>query len=201
MATGIYPAPLQKVIRGLSRWPGIGEKTATRLALHLLRTPAAEVNDLAEALGELKAKMRLCSRCFAFADQEFCPICANIDRHTGQLCVVADPGDLLALEKTGAFGGVYHVLGGLISPLEGVGPDDLHITPLLDRLAPETIGEVILALNPTLEGEATTAYLTGLLRQREVRVSRIAYGIPMGGDLKYSDQQTIKEAVRHRVET
>ncbi len=201
MASGIYPAPLQKVIRGLSRWPGIGDKTATRLALYLLRASAAEVLDLAAALRELKEKMRLCSRCFAFADQELCPICADDSRQRDQVCVVADPGDLLALEKTGAFAGVYHVLGGLLSPLEGVGPDDLHIAPLLARLAPEGITEVILALNPTLEGEATTAYLTGLLRARGVRATRIAYGIPMGGDLKYIDQQTIKEAVRHRVET
>lgn len=201
MARGIYPAPLQKVIAFLSKWPGVGEKTATRLALYLLRTSAGEVNDLALALTELKAKIRLCRRCFAFADQELCPLCSNDSRQLGQLCIVADPGDLLALERVGFFSGTYHVLGGLISPLDGVGPQDLHLEELYSRLEPEKIKEVILALNPSLEGEATTAYLTQQLKGYQVKVTRIAYGIPMGGDLKYSDQQTLKEALRHRVET
>ena len=201
MARNFYPGPLQKVVRGLSKWPGIGEKTATRLALYLLRAPSAEVADLAQGLIELKEKIRLCSSCFAFADQELCPICADPLRHNGQLCVVADPGDLIALERVGFFQGSYHVLGGLISPLDNIGPDDLHITNLLARLAPESIQEVILALNPSLEGEATTGYLTRELQTRQVKVTRIAYGLPMGGDLKYADQQTIKEALRHRVDT
>ncbi|MBW1918002.1 MAG: recombination protein RecR [Deltaproteobacteria bacterium] len=200
MPKGIYPAPLQKVITCLSKWPGIGEKTATRLALYLLRASAAEVVELTQALTELKDKIRLCSRCFAFADQELCPICADASRHQGQLCVVADPGDLLALERAGFFLGVYHVLGGLISPLEGVGPEDLRVAELLARLEPEGLQEVVLALNPSLEGESTTAYLSEQLRKRGVKVTRIAYGIPMGGDMKYCDQQTLKEALRHRVE-
>jgi recombination protein RecR len=200
MARNFYPGPLQKVIRALGKWPGIGEKTATRLALYLLRTSAAEVTDLAQALIELKEKIGLCSSCFAFADQELCPICADARRHNGQVCVVADPGDLIALERVGFFQGSYHVLGGLISPLDNVGPDDLHIAQLMSRLEPEAIQEVILALNPSLEGEATTAYLTGELQVREVKVTRIAYGLPMGGDLKYADQQTIKQALRHRVD-
>ncbi|HAY22098.1 MAG TPA: recombination protein RecR [Desulfobacterales bacterium] len=199
MARNFYPAPLQKVIRGLSRWPGIGEKTATRLALYLLRAADTEVTELAQALIDLKAKIRLCSRCFAFADQELCPICADPGRNNGQLVVVADPGDLIALERVGFFQGTYHVLGGLISPLDNVGPRDLHISELLSRLHSEAIEEVILALNPSLEGEATTAYLAQELQGKPVKVSRIAYGLPMGGDLKYADQQTIKESLRHRV--
>ncbi|WP_449244204.1 recombination mediator RecR [Desulfobacca acetoxidans] len=199
MARNFYPAPLQKVIRGLSRWPGIGEKTATRLALYLLRAADTEVTELAQALIDLKAKIRLCSRCFAFADQELCPICADPGRNNGQLVVVADPGDLIALERVGFFQGTYHVLGGLISPLDNVGPRDLHISELLSRLHSEAIEEVILALNPSLEGEATTAYLAQELQGKPVKVTRIAYGLPMGGDLKYADQQTIKESLRHRV--
>ncbi|MFP3866926.1 MAG: recombination mediator RecR [Desulfobacteraceae bacterium] len=200
MSKGIYPAPLQKLITCLSKWPGVGEKTAARLALYLLRTAPAEVVELTQALSELKDKIRLCSRCFAFADEELCPICADASRHQGQLCVVADPGDLLALERAGFFSGVYHVLGGLISPLEGIGPEDLRINELFSRLEPENIKEVVLALNPSLEGESTTAYLSEQLRRQGVKVTRIAYGIPMGGDLKYCDQQTLKEALRHRVE-
>jgi recombination protein RecR len=200
MARNFYPGPLQKVIRALGKWPGIGEKTATRLALYLLRTSASEVTDLAQALIELKEKIGLCSSCYAFADQELCPICSDPSRHNGQICVVADPGDLIALERVGFFQGSYHVLGGLISPLDNVGPNDLHIYQLLARLKPESIQEVILALNPSLEGEATTAYLTKELQARGVKVTRIAYGLPMGGDLKYADQQTIKQALRHRID-
>jgi recombination protein RecR len=200
MARNFYPGPLQKVIRALGKWPGIGEKTATRLALYLLRTSASEVTDLAQALIELKEKIGLCSSCYAFADRDLCPICADPLRHNGQVCVVADPGDLIALERVGFFQGSYHVLGGLISPLDNVGPDDLHIAKLLTRAERESIQEVILALNPSLEGEATTAYLTKELHTRGVKVSRIAYGLPMGGDLKYADQQTIKQALRHRVD-
>jgi recombination protein RecR len=200
MARNFYPGPLQKVIRALGKWPGIGEKTATRLALYLLRASSAEVTDLAQALIELKEKIGLCSSCFAFADQELCPICADPVRHNGQVCVVADPGDLIALERVGFFQGSYHVLGGLISPLDNIGPKDLHSAQLLDRLEPESIQEVILALNPSLEGEATIAYLTKEMQARGVKVTRIAYGLPMGGDLKYADQQTIKQALRHRVD-
>jgi recombination protein RecR len=199
MARNFYPGPLQKVIRALGKWPGIGEKTATRLALYLLRTTQAEVTELAQVLLELKEKIRLCDRCFAFADQEFCPICADPRRQNGQVCVVADPGDLIALERVGFYQGSYHVLGGLISPLDNIGPEELHIAQLLTRLEPEAVEEVILALNPSLEGEATNAFLTRELQTRGVKVSRIAYGLPMGGDLKYADQQTIKEALRHRV--
>ncbi|MFA4902348.1 MAG: recombination mediator RecR [Desulfobaccales bacterium] len=201
MAGNAYPAALRRVIMGLSKWPGIGEKTASRLALHLLRASEAEVLELANALMELKEKIQLCRRCYAFADQEFCPICANPARHQGQIMVVAEPGDLLAIEKVGWYQGLYHVLGGLISPLEGVGPDDIRIMELLDRIMKEEVKEVILGLNPSLEGETTTTYLAQELRPLGIKVTRIAYGLPMGGEIKYADQQTLRESLNHRVET
>jgi recombination protein RecR len=201
MAGNAYPPALRRVIAGLSRWPGVGEKTASRMALHLLRAPEGEVLDLAHALMDLKEKIRLCRRCFAFADQELCPLCANPARAQGQILVVAEPGDLLAIEKVGWYQGLYHVLGGLIAPLEGVGPDDIRIRELLDRLRKEEVKEVILGLNPSLEGETTTTYLAQELKPLGVKVTRIAYGLPMGGEIKYADQQTLKESLSHRVET
>jgi recombination protein RecR len=200
MSRNAYPAALRRVIMALGRWPGVGEKTAARLAMHLLRAPQGEVLELSQALTELKEKIRLCNRCFAFADAEFCPICADPARETGQLVVVADPGDMLAVEKVGWYRGLYHVLGGLISPLEGIGPDDLRIRELADRVRAEGIQEVIVAINPSLEGETTTTYLGQELKPLGVKVTRIAYGLPMGGDIKYADQQTLKEALSHRVE-
>src|SRR5208337_1502733 len=142
MAGDAYPAALRRVIMGLSRWPGIGEKTASRLAMHLLRASAGEVLEVANALLELKEKIQLCQRCFAFADQELCPICADAVRRQGQIMVVAEPGDLLALERVGWYRGLYHVLGGLLSPIEGVGPDDLRLMELLDRVMKEEVQEV-----------------------------------------------------------
>jgi recombination protein RecR len=201
MSGNAYPAALRRVIVGLSRWPGVGEKTASRLALHLLRAPEGEVLELANALLELKEKIQLCRRCFAFADQEFCPLCSDPARHQGQILVVAEPGDLLAIEKVGWYQGLYHVLGGLISPLEGVGPDDLRLMELVNRLMKEEVKEVILGLNPSLEGETTTTYLAQELKSLGVKVTRIAYGLPMGGEIKYADQQTLRESLSHRVET
>jgi recombination protein RecR len=201
MAGNAYPAALRRVIVGLSRWPGVGEKTASRLAMHLLRAPESEVLELANALMELKEKIRLCRRCFAFADQELCPLCADPARHQGQILVVSEPGDLLAIEKVGWYQGLYHVLGGLISPLEGVGPDDIRIRELQDRIRHEGVKEVILGLNPSLEGETTTTYLAQELRPLGIKVTRIAYGLPMGGEIKYADHQTLRESLSHRVET
>ncbi len=201
MAKGAYPEALQRVVAALSRWPGVGEKTAARLALFLLRAPDAEVAELVQALADLKEKVHLCRRCFAFADQELCPLCTNPARQGSVLMVVADPGDLLAIEKVGWYQGRYHVLGGVLSPLEGVGPDDLHIKELLERVTAEGITEVILALNPSLEGETTTTYLSQELKPLGVKVSRIAYGLPMGGDIKYADRDTLREALSYRVET
>jgi recombination protein RecR len=201
MAKGAYPEALKRVIRAISRWPGVGEKTAARMALYLLKAPEGEALELVQAIKELKEKIKLCRRCFAFADQELCPLCSDPARNQGQILVVADPGDLLAIDKIGWHSGSYHVLGGLISPLEGVRPEDLRIRELEERITTEGIKEVILALNPTMEGEVTTTYLSEELKPLNVRVSRIAYGLPMGGDIKYADQQTLKEALGHRVET
>jgi len=201
MAKGAYPEALQRVVAALGKWPGVGGKTAARLALYLLRAPQGEVLELAQAVVELKEKVRLCRRCFAFADQELCPLCADPSRSNGVLLVVADPGDLLALEKVGWYRGLYHVLGGVLSPLEGVGPDDLRIRELLERITREGFTEVILALNPSLEGEATTTFLSQELKPLGVKVSRIAYGLPMGGDIKYADRETLREALSYRVET
>jgi recombination protein RecR len=201
MSGNAYPAALRRVIQAISKWPGVGEKTAARMAMHLLRAPRSEVLELAQALLELKEKIQLCRRCYAFADQELCPICADPGRQAGQLLVVAEPGDLLAIEKVGWYKGRYHVLGGLISPLEGVGPDDLRVRELVERIQGEGVQEVILALNPSLEGETTTTYLAMELKPLGIKVTRIAYGLPMGGDIKYADQQTLKESLSHRVET
>ena len=200
MSGNAYPAALRRVIQAIGKWPGVGEKTAARMALHLLRVSRAEVLELAQALLELKEKIQLCRRCYAFADQELCPICADPGRRPGQLLVVAEPGDLLAIEKVGWYQGSYHVLGGLITPLEGVAPDDLRIRELLARIQAEAVQEVILALNPSLEGETTTAYLVMELKPLGIKVTRIAYGLPMGGEIKYADRQTLKESLSHRVE-
>jgi recombination protein RecR len=201
MAKGAYPEALRRVIAGLAKWPGVGEKTAARMALYLLRAPESEVLELAAALQHLKGQIRLCRRCFAFADQELCPLCRDPGRGTGTVLVVADPGDLLAIDKVGWYQGSYHVLGGLISPLEGVRAEDLRIAELLTRIRGEGIQEVILGLNPSMEGEVTTTYLSQELKPLGVKVSRIAYGLPMGGDIKYADRETLKEALSHRVET
>jgi recombination protein RecR len=200
MSGNAYPPALRRVLMALGKLPGVGEKTAGRLAMYLLRASRAETLELAQALTELKDRIKLCRRCFAFADQELCPLCADPGRSRGQILVVAEPGDLLAIEKVGWFKGLYHVLGGVISPIEGVGPDDLRVRELLERVPAEGVQEVILALNPSLEGETTTTYLAQELKPLGVRVTRIAYGLPMGGDIKYADQQTLKESLSHRVE-
>ena len=201
MAKGAYPEALQRVVAALSRWPGVGEKTAARLALFLLRAPDTEVTELVQALADLKEKVHLC-RHYTLRTRSSAPLCANPARQAGVLMVVADPGDLLAIEKVGWYQGRYHVLGGVLSPLEGVGPDDLHINELLERVTAESITEVILALNPSLEGETTTTYLSQELKPLGVKVSRIAYGLPMGGTYKYAkDRDTLREALNYRVET
>lgn len=200
MAKG-YPEALKRVVALLAKWPGLGEKSAARLALYLLKAPKEEVLELARALADLKESIRLCRRCFAFADGELCPVCADPAREAGTLMVVADPEDLLALERVGWFKGRYHVLGGLLSPLEGVKARDLRVAELKDRVQAEGVREVILALNPTLEGEVTTTFLSQELKPLGVKVTRIAYGLPMGGEIRYADQQTLKEALGHRVET
>jgi recombination protein RecR len=193
-----HPPSLEKLIRRLSKLPGLGEKSATRIAMHLLRATREEAEGLAQAIHQMKAQIRTCSRCFHFTDGELCSICADPSRETGELCVVETAADLFAIEQSGAFRGRYHVLQGVLAPLDGVGPENLRIGEFLKRLAEESIQEVILATNPSNEGEATAHYLMKLLKERPVRVSRIAFGIPMGGDVKYVDQITMQKSLAGR---
>jgi recombination protein RecR len=195
-----YPSTLSSLIRILSKLPGLGEKSATRIAMYLLKAPKESVEALAEAIRQMKSQIRTCARCFHFTDAELCSICSDPTRDTGQLCVVESTADLLAVEQSGAFKGRYHVLQGVLAPLDAVGPDDLRIRELLNRLDMEQIKEVIIATNPSSEGEATAHYLVKLLKDRPVRISRIAYGIPMGGDLKYTDRITLERAMKGRQE-
>jgi recombination protein RecR len=193
-----YPPILSELIRRLSKLPGLGEKSATRIAMHLLQAPREDVEALAGVIRELKGRVRTCSRCFHFTDEPLCFICSDPNRDTGVICVVESTADLLAIEQSGAYGGRYHVLQGVLAPLDAIGPDDIRMSELLKRLDEEKVKEIIIATNPSNEGEATAHYLLRLLRDRPVRVSRIAYGIPMGGDLKYTDRITVERAMKGR---
>ncbi len=199
MSMNGYPPVLQDLIRRLGKLPGLGEKSATRIAMYLLRSSEREAEALGRAILELKGRIHTCSRCFHFTDAEICSICADPGRDTGELCVVESTADLLALEQAGAFKGRYHVLQGVLSPLDAVGPDDIRIRELLQRIDEENVRELIIATNPSNEGEATAHYLAKLLKDRPVRISRIAYGIPMGGDLKYTDRITLERALKGRL--
>ena len=193
-----YPPILKDLIRRLSRLPGLGEKSATRIAMHLLRCPREDAEALAEVIRVMRNRISTCPRCFHFTDGELCPICADPGRDRGELCVVESTADLLAIEQSGAFKGRYHVLQGVLAPLDAVGPDDLRIRELIERIDQEQIKEIILATNPSNEGEATAHYLLQLLKDRPLKISRIAYGIPMGGDLKYTDRVTLERAMKGR---
>ncbi len=194
----IYPAPLENLIQELSRLPGIGQKSATRVALHILKSDKGLAESLMRSLIEVKEKIRFCSRCFNFTDQDTCALCQDPNRANGILCVVEGPGDQLAIEESGVFKGRYHVLHGVLSPLDGVGPEDLRIGALLSRLEKESILEVILATNPTAEGDATASFLSKVLTEKAVKITRIAFGVPMGGDLKYMDSMTLRHALKSR---
>ncbi len=193
-----YPDPLARLIDELSKMPTVGPKTAQRLAFHILRLPLDEARALAEAILDVKAKMRHCSTCFTITDVDPCAICADPARNGAVLCVVEDPRDVIALERTREFRGRYHVLHGAISPLDGVGPDDLKIPQLLARVQTGGITEVIVATNPRVEGEATAIYLARALKPLGVRVTRIAHGLPVGGDLEYADEVTLARALEGR---
>ena len=181
-----------------ARLPGIGRKTALRLTYHLLRQPAEQSRRLAEALVTLTERVRSCDRCGNLTEMEICAICADPRRDANMVCVVEEAADIASIERAGEFRGLYHVLGGRLSPLDGVGPDDLTISALLGRIEPEAIREVILATNPSLEGEATALYVQRQLASRSVRVTRIARGLPVGGDLEYADGVTIAQALSAR---
>ena len=191
-----YPPALIQLIRELGRLPGIGPKSAQRLAFHLFNQPEEDVKGLAQALLNAKGSLRQCNVCFNITDQEVCSICQDAQRERGLLCVVEEPADLLAIERSGEYGGLYHVLHGALSPMNGVGPDQLTIQPLLTRLS--DIDEVILATATTVEGEATAMYLGRLLKEIGVGTSRIGYGLPVGGDLEYADEVTLGRAITNR---
>lgn len=190
---------LERAIEHLAKLPGVGRKSAQRLAMHLLKQSEEQVLGLASALADLKKNIRYCTVCFTVTDHDLCPICASAKRNTGTVCVVEEPKDVYAIEKTGEFHGRYHVLGGVMSPLENIGPNDLRITELIGRISGgEGVKEVILALNPDAEGEATSYYLNRLLTPLGVAVTRIAYGVPMGTELEYIDEATLGRALAGR---
>lgn len=206
--------PIKRLVQSLSRLPGIGEKTATRLAFHLVRGPNAQARELAEAIIDVVERIGLCSVCMNITEQDPCHLCGDSRREQSMVCVVATPSDVVAIDRGGSFKGTYHVLHGLLSPLEGVGPEDLRIQELLQRLkpgqasdqspgqdagAPPAFSEVIIATSASVEGEATAMYLARLIKPMNIRVTRIASGIPVGGELEYSDQATIARALEGRL--
>ncbi len=197
----MYAAPaLQKLLDELERLPGIGPKSAQRIAYWMLNTDKATVLRLAEAIVEVKETVHFCSRCFNYAEDDLCEICQSSKRDAGAICVVSEPRDIPPIERTGAFNGVYHVLGGELSPIDGVGPEDLHIAELLKRLGDPSVHEVILATNPNVEGETTASYLARLIKPLGVKVSRLASGLPVGGDLEFADEVTLGRAIEARRE-
>jgi recombination protein RecR len=196
----IYPKPLEDLISHLSKLPGIGQKSASRVALYILRSRKELAESLSASLLEVKEKIRFCPVCFNFTDKEPCDICSDSNRANGVLCVVEGPGDQIAIEETGIFNGRYHVLHGVLAPLDGVGPEDLKIGAFMARLETESIKEVILATNPTAQGEATAHFIADLLVDKGIKVTRIAMGVPMGGDLKYMDSMTLRHSFKSRVQ-
>lgn len=193
-----YPPTILELIRRIARLPGIGEKTAERLTLHLIGAPRAEVEQLARALIAVKEKTQTCRQCFGLSDEPLCPICADDARDNGQICVVERATDMVAIERSGAFRGRYHILQGVLAPMDGVGPENLRIAELRRRVESGGVREVILATSPTVAGDATADYLARLLAGPCRRISRIACGVPIGGDLKFIDQATLKRALDGR---
>jgi len=195
-----FAEPLARLIQEFKRLPGIGQKSAQRLAFHVLRMSEDNAQSLAEAVIDVKHQIRLCPVCYNYTDQDRCAICSDAKRDRSLLCVVAEPRDVVAMEKTNEFRGVYHVLGGVISPMDGIGPEMLKIRELVNRVGQDGIKEVVLATNPTIEGDTTSMYIAGLLKPLGVRVTRIAHGMPVGGDMDYADQATLIQALQWRRE-
>lgn len=193
-------APLLNLIDQFNRLPGIGRKTAQRLAYFVLKMPKDEAEKFSNAILDARNKIRYCKVCHNLTDEELCPVCRNSSRDKSIICVVEDPRDVMALERTGEFNATYHVLNGVISPLNGIGPDQLSIKELLNRINKSKIEEVIMATNPTVEGEATAMYISKLIKPLGVKVTRLAYGIPVGGDLEYADEVTLSRALAGRGE-
>lgn len=190
--------PIQRLIEAFERLPGIGPKSASRLAFYMLRAPDEQVQDLADAIASLKENIVYCSRCQNLSETDPCAICSDPGRDQHLVCVVEDPLDVVAIERTGVYKGLYHVLHGVINPVEGIGPEDLRVQSLLERLEREPIEEVLIATNPNMEGEATAMYLARLLHPRGVRITRLARGLPVGGDLEYADEVTLSRALEGR---
>lgn len=193
-----YPEPISKLIDGFMKLPGIGPKTAARLAFFVLKMKEDDVLDLAKALVNAKRNLHYCNVCYNITDVDPCHICRDARRDPAVICVVQEPKDVIAMEKTKEFNGTYHVLHGAISPIEGIGPEELRITELIKRLQDETVQEIILATNPTIEGEATAMYISRLVKPSGIRVTRIAHGLPVGGDLEYADEVTLAKALEGR---
>jgi len=193
-----YPDSIIKLINSLSTLPGVGRKTAERLALHILHAPMHEAEAIASDILELRKKVKLCARCFALSDTEYCQICSNVNRDSSVICVVENPADMAAIEKSGAFNGIYHILGGALSPMDGIGPDEIRIRELFARVRAKGPREVIIATGTDVEGEATASYISDNLKRTGITVSRIASGVPMGGDLQYVDQVTMQRAMEGR---
>lgn len=191
---------IQKLLDELERLPGIGPKSAQRIAYFILNSDKASAMRLSDAIAEVKDTVRFCSRCFNYAEEDLCEICANIKRSHSVICVVSEPRDIPPIERTGVFDGVYHVLGGAISPMEGIGPEELHVAELLKRLSSTEIEEVVLATNPNIEGETTAAYLARLIKPMGIKVTRPASGLPVGGDLEFADEVTLGRAMEARHE-
>lgn len=192
--------PIQRMVSELARLPGIGQKTAQRLAYHIVGLPLEDVHALAAALWQGRKAIRYCERCGNFSSAELCSVCADSERANGQICVVRDPRDVAAMERMHDYHGLYHVLHGTLSPMDGIGPEDIRIKELIARLGSETVDEVILATNPDIEGEATATYIARLLKPMGVRCTRIAHGVPVGSDLEYADEVTLSKAMEGRRE-
>ncbi len=194
----IYTPALQKLIDELGKLPGVGPKSAQRIAFHLIKIPEQDALSLADAIQQAKQKVRFCEKCFNMSDEEICEICSDSQRDSSLVCVVEEPRDIVALERTREYKGLYHVLQGAINPIDGIGPEQLKIRELLERLKGNTVIEVILCTNPNIEGEATAMYLAKLIEPLGIQVSRIASGLPVGGDLEYADELTLGRALEGR---
>jgi recombination protein RecR len=193
-----YAAPIKRLIQELGRFPGIGEKTASRLANYILRASSEDARRLAESIMEVKEKIKFCSVCFNLAEDDLCDVCRDASREKDLICVVEDPDSLIAVEESGCFRGTYHVLHGVLAPLDGVGPDQLRIKELMARLESDSVREIILATNPSIQGESTALLITRLVKEKPIKLTRIAFGVPVGGDLKYTDKMTLVKAIEFR---
>ena len=193
-----YPLSILNLIKSLAKLPGVGEKTAERLAMHILRCPLKEAEQLAANILDMRQKVKVCSLCFALSETETCHICSDPSRNTSLMCVVEQPADMVAIEKSGSFKGIYHILSGVLSPMNGIGPDNIRIRELIERTREGSIKEIIIATGTNVEGESTASYIAQCIEKYPVKITRIASGVPIGGDLKYVDQVTLRRAMETR---